>query len=155
MKLLFKNACKEDVVKLIEVQNESFKDDYIMYGECPAYNETEEAIARQIREYNVYKIIVDEEIIGDIIVRERENKNYYLRVLSIIPKWQGYGIGAKAIEFIEKDNPDALEWELVTPFKSERNNHFYKKMGYEKIGERIHSDILTLCEYKKTIDNNS
>lgn len=151
MDILFKRACVDDAIKFIEIQNICFKADYIQYGECPAYNETQEAIVRQIENSIVYKILIDEKIIGDIIVRKQENDSYYLRVISVIPECQDFGIGMKAIEFIEKDNPNAKQWNLLTPLNNQRNNHFYKKMGYEKTGEIVHSDILTLCEYKKVM----
>ncbi|MCT4563982.1 MAG: GNAT family N-acetyltransferase [Maledivibacter sp.] len=149
MNISIERACIDDALKLIEVQNKCFYDDYLLYGECPSYNESKEAIIRQIENRIVYKIIIDREIVGDIIVRKRENNNYYLRVISVIPKFQSLGIGSKAIEYIEKDNLDALEWELITPHKSYRNHHFYEKMGYIKIGEIVHSDVLTLWQYKK------
>lgn len=149
MNISIERACINDALNLIEVQNKCFYDDYILYGECPAYNESEEAIKRQLENRIVYKIVIDNEIVGDIIVRKRENNRYYLRVISIIPEFQGLGIGSKAIEHIEKDNPDAVEWELITPHKSYRNHHFYRKLGYEKIGEIVHSDILTLWQYRK------
>jgi len=148
MSILIELASVNDTLRLIEVQNKSFQDDYVLYGECPAYNESKEAMVEHIKNCIVYKIMLDDEIVGDIIIRKRE-KNYYLRVVSIIPGYQSYGIGSNAIKHIERDNPEALEWELVTPFKSYRNHHFYEKLGYKKIGEIAHSDVLTLWQYKK------
>jgi ribosomal protein S18 acetylase RimI-like enzyme len=148
MDILFERASINDAVKLIEVQDKAFNDDYFLYGECPSYNESKEAMVEHIENLIVYKIMFDEEIVGDIVVRKRENNNYYLKVISIIPKYQNRGIGSKAIRYIERDNCDALEWELITPFKSYRNHHFYEKLGYKKMGEIIHSDTLTLWKYK-------
>lgn len=68
---------------------------------------------------------------GDIIVRNRGNGGYYLRTIAVIPEFQGLGIGSKAIQFIERDNPEGKEWSLITPEKSYRNRHFYEKLGYE------------------------
>ena len=149
MNILIERASVNDALRLIEVQNISFQDDYILYGECPAYNESEETMVEHIKNCIVYKIMLDGEIVGDIIIRKREDDNYYLRVISIVSEYQSYGIGSNAIEHIERDNPDALEWELITPFKSYRNHHFYEKLGYKKIGEIVHSDVLTLWQYKK------
>lgn len=151
MNIEFKLAEKADIKSLIEVQNRSFKDDYIAYGECPAYNETEEAISRQIDNSIVYKILKDNEIVGDIIIRQKENHNYYLRVITVIPECQNLGIGQRALKFIEKAHPDAAQWDLITPFKSYRNHYFYEKMGYVKIDEYRQSDILIMFRYKKVI----
>lgn len=150
MKLVFERANINDISKLIEVQNKSFYNDYILYGECPAYNESEESMKEYINTCIVYKILVDDEIVGDIIIRRRDINNYYLRVISIIPEVQNLGIGTKAINFIENENPNANEWSLVTPFKSYRNHHFYEKLGYKKVGEEVHSDVLTLWQYRKS-----
>jgi GNAT superfamily N-acetyltransferase len=149
--ILIERAYVIDALKLIEVQNKGFHDDFILYGECPAYDESEEAMIEHIRNLIVYKVMLDGEIIGDIIVRRRENNNYYLRVISIIPEYCNLGIGSKALKHIEKDNSDALEWELITPHKSLRNHYFYEKFGYKKIGEVVHSDMLTLWQYKKAM----
>lgn len=153
MNLVIERAGFDDILKLIEVQNQSFYDDYVLYGECPAYNESEEAMKEHIKNSIVYKILLDNQIVGDIIVRKRENKNYYLRAISVMPEAQSLGIGSKAINHIEKDNLDALEWELITPHKSYRNHYFYEKMSYAKICEIVHSDVLTLWQYKKKMFN--
>lgn len=142
-------ACFEDIGKLIEVQNESFYEDFILYGECPAYNESKQSMEEHLKNAIVYKILWDNEIIGDVIVRKKENGRYYLRVICVIPRYQNFGVGKKAIQFIEKDISDAVEWELITPFKSYRNHYFYEKMGYLKVKEYIHSDVLTMFVYKK------
>lgn len=151
MNIEFKSAEKADIKKLIEVQNKSFRDDYTAYGECPAYNETKEAISMLIDNAIVYKILKDNEIVGDIIIRQKENHNYYLRVISVIPEYQNLGIGQMALKFIENAHPDAASWDLITPFKSYRNHHFYEKMGYVKIGEYRQSDVLILFRYQKII----
>ena len=149
MNIEFKLADKKDIKKLIEVQNKSFHEDFIRYGECPAYNETEDAVLEYIENIIVYKILKDDEIVGDIIIRPREKHQYYLRVISVIPECQSLGIGQMAIKYIEEVHKDALGWELITPFKSYRNHHFYEKMGYVKVEEYRHSDVLIMFRYKK------
>ena len=37
MNILYRKAQKEDADLLIQIYNESFYDDFIRYGECPAY----------------------------------------------------------------------------------------------------------------------
>lgn len=149
MSINFKLASRADIKKLIEVQNKGFHDDYVSYGECPAYNETEQAMLEYIEKSIVYKILKDNEIIGDIIIRQRESNQYYLRVVSIIPKYQNLGIGQMALRFIEEEHPEASEWELITPFKSYRNHHVYEKMGYVKVEEYRQSDVLIMFKYRK------
>lgn len=149
--ITFRKATINDIDKIIVVQNRSFYDDYIKYGECPSYNESQEKINTYINKNIVYIIEYNDEIIGDIIIRRISDEKFYLRVICVIPEFHNYGIGQKAINFIEKDNPRVRIWELITPFKSYRNHHFYEKMGYLKVGEYRHSEILTMFEYKKEI----
>jgi len=154
MKIDFKLANRHDVKKLINVQNQSFYDDYTKYGECPAYNETEQAMLAQIDESRVHKILIDNKIIGNIVIRQRENNKYYLRVISVIPKYQNLGIGKIALKYIEETYPDAYEWELITPFKSYRNHHFYvgssKKITLRLIMEKW-LVLLDLMEQEKPL----
>lgn len=147
----FKKATLEDIDELILVQNLSFYDDYVKYGECPAYNESKDQMRNAVLNRIVYVIRDDERIIGDIIIKKLDDSSYYLRVLCVIPEYHNKRIGRQAIEFIEKDNLEAKSWELITPAGSIRNHHFYEKMGYIKTREIKHSDILTMYEYKKVI----
>ena len=149
MSIDFKLANRADIKKLIEVQNKGFHDDYVSYGECPSYNETEQAMLEYIEKAIVYKILKDNEIIGNIIIRQRENNQYYLRVISVIPEYQNLGIGQMALRYIEEEHPEASEWELITPFKSYRNHHVYEKMGYVKVEEYRQSDVLIMFKYRK------
>lgn len=151
MNVVIKRAAIEDTATLIEVQNKSFYEDHQKYGYCPAYNESEESILNFIQNHIVYKIVADEHIIGDMIIRIKENRNYYLRVIAIIPDYWNLGIGAMAMKFIEEDNPSADKWSLITPHKSLRNHHFYEKMGYQKVGEIVNSETLTLWQYEKNM----
>jgi GNAT superfamily N-acetyltransferase len=152
MDINFRRAVIEDIYKLIEVQNRSFYEDYIKYTECPSYNESREDIFNYISNCIVYVIECSGEIVGDIIIREIDEENYYLRVLCVAPEFHNMGIGQKAIEFIEKDNIKVKKWELITPFESVRNHYFYEKMGYIKVGEYEHSEILTMFKYAKEIE---
>ncbi|MEA4920034.1 MAG: GNAT family N-acetyltransferase [Clostridiaceae bacterium] len=152
MDIVIERANVNDSKQLIDVQNKSFYEDYEKYGNCPAYNEPEERILELIENNIVYKILADGEIIGDIIIRIRENQNYYLRVIAVIPEYWNQGIGSKAMKYIEENNPEAKKWSLITPHQSFRNHHFYEKIGYKKVGEIIDSEKLTLWKYEKEID---
>ena len=90
-------------------------------------------------------------IIGDIQIKENPENKYYLRVISILKRYQGFGIGQKSIKFIENEFINAEEWSLITPYKSLRNHHFYEKMGYIKVGEYRHSPVLIMFKYQKNI----
>jgi len=149
MEISIERAKADDAAKLIDVQNKGFYEDYQKYGHCPSYKEPVGRIIEFIKNDIVYKIVLDDEIIGDVIIRIRENQNYYLRVIAVIPEYWNQGVGTKVMKYIEEDNQDAKKWSLVTPHQSFRNHHFYEKMGYKKAGEIIHSEKLVLWEYEK------
>ena len=48
MKLEFRKASLANAEQLIEIYNASFYDDYIKYGECPAYGKTKEVMEKSI-----------------------------------------------------------------------------------------------------------
>lgn len=151
MNIEFKLADENDVKKIVEVQSKSFYQDFQRYGECPTYNEPEQKIIDFINGENetVYKILKDNDIVGDIIIRKLEDNKYYLRTICVIPEYQSFGIGQMALKFIEKEHPEATQWELITPFKSFRNHHVYQKMGYVKVEEYRQSDVLIMFRFRK------
>lgn len=147
--LRFERAVAGDANMLITVQNAAFHDDFLAYGECPAYQEPLAEMERQIQTRIVYKILDDTTVIGDIIARKLEEGKYYLRVLCVAPAYQNQGIGQKALDFLFREYHDAVSWELITPHKSIRNHHLYEKMGFRKIDEHRQSPSLVLFAYRK------
>ncbi|MGB4660332.1 MAG: GNAT family N-acetyltransferase [Mobilitalea sp.] len=151
MDIIIERACLEDAQKLIETRNISFYDDFINYGKCPAYNNTIESMERRIKIAYLYKILVDGEIIGDICIKKRGERYYWIAWFEVIPLFQNKGIGTKVFSFIMKEFPDADRWELDTPIQNPRNLHFYEKMGFVMVNDKIQSERLTLRHYRKTI----
>nr|MCU0480744.1 GNAT family N-acetyltransferase [Anaerolineae bacterium] len=68
----------------------------------------------------------------------------------IDPPYHGKGIGTLAMQFIETMHP-ATKWSLDTPIYATRNQHFYEKLGYIKVGETIEAGGLVLFSYEKVI----
>ena len=128
--VLFTLATKDDIKNLIEIQNKAFCDDYMKYGECPGYGRTYESMKRSIENCIVYKIMVDNIIVGDIIVRDNHDDTYFLGGLCVIPAYENNGIGQEAMKFLDQRFKYARHWSLETPADKERNHHFYKKCGF-------------------------
>lgn len=78
----------------------------------------------------VYKIMVDSNIVGDIIVRDNHDDTYFLGGLCVIPAYENNGIGQKAMRFLEHQFKGAHHWSLETPANKEQNHYFYKKYGF-------------------------
>lgn len=51
MKLSYRRAVDNDANLLIDIYNSSFYDDYVRYGECPAYGKTKEEMELSIKNF--------------------------------------------------------------------------------------------------------
>jgi GNAT superfamily N-acetyltransferase len=150
----FEHAAPDDVEALVQAQIRAFHYDSVLYsgveeGGPPGYDSVEDTL-KKIREDEFYKILVDGQIVGGIILFEREAGHFHLDVLNIVPEYQNYGIGTQAIKFIEQTYP-ASKWTLDTPAYAIRNQHFYEKFGYLKVGEKYEEDDFLLYAYEKLV----
>jgi RimJ/RimL family protein N-acetyltransferase len=89
---------------------------------------------RMMRASDYYKIVMDREIIGGIIVFRKQPREYELGRIFIAPEYQNQGIGTCAFEWLWKSYPMAKRWTLGTPEWNQRTRHFYKKVGFEELG---------------------
>ena len=95
-----------------------------------------------MRQGDYYKILADKQIIGGIIVFEKGIRDYELGWIFLTPEYQNQGIGVKAFDFLWKTYYLGKRWTLGTPAWNLRNQHFYKKVGFNEIGEDGHGGIL-------------
>ncbi|NOW90308.1 ribosomal protein S18 acetylase RimI-like enzyme [Clostridium beijerinckii] len=130
MSLKYIKARKEDAEMLIEIYNESFYDDYIKYGECPAYGKTIESMKESIERFPKFIIYCDDIPVGVISVSNRGDGEYHIGCLCVIPKYQRKGIGAQAVKYMLGYYTDWSKITLITPVDKEKNINFYtKKLG--------------------------
>lgn len=127
MKLEFRKASLADAEQLIEIYNASFYDDYIKYGECPAYGKTKEVMEKSILDYPKFLILCNERPVGCVSCKKKEKKIYEIGCLCIIPEFQGKGIGTQAIEFVKEFYKDWEEFTLITPADKLENVKFIQK----------------------------
>lgn len=156
MEIKFERAKLDDVEALINVRNQCFYEDYVKYGECPGYNNTIESMTGAILNRIAYKIISNDQIIGNIGIRDNNDSTYYLGCLCVIPRYENKGIGQEAIKFIESEFPDASVWTLETPADKTKNHYFYKKAGYTIVNEYMDGSVkLVLFEKKMNLTKES
>ena len=137
MEVTYRKAVKDDADLLIEIYNSSFYDDYVFYGECPAYGQTKEQMEQSFEDFTKYIILSDDIPIGALSFKNEEEGCYYLGCLCVIPEYQGKGIGTKSFQYMLSVCPDWKEITLVTPADKKQNVRFYtKKCGF-KIGETV------------------
>ena len=100
MNIRFEHASVEDADALISVQDKSFYADFTRYGVCPGYNRSHDSMVESIVRNHVYKILHDDTVIGDIIIRDNGNEDYYLGCICVIPEYENQGVGQAAMRFI-------------------------------------------------------
>ncbi len=142
MNLKYVKAKKEDAELLIEIYNASFYDDYIKYGECPAYGRTRVSMEESIVKYPKLIIFNDDTPIGAISVEKKGDGEYYLGCLCVTPQYQGKGIGTQAVKFMLDYYVDCNKVTLVTPADKEENICFYtKKCGFRIDGTEMDGNV--------------
>jgi len=146
-------ATKKDAKDLQAIQKRAFKEDLIKYGddEYNPANETLEKIEMKIEKFDYFAILNDTHIIGGIDIRRNKNNHYRLSRIYLEPEYHNQSIGTKVIHLIEAMFPDAIHWSLDTPHLNYKNQYFYEKLGYVRIGENKISDKLILIDYIKRV----
>jgi len=151
MNLSFERAAPADAETLVSLQIAAFHHDARIYpgveiGGPPGYDSVE-SVLQKIRDDEYYKIVVDGQTVGGIVVFDMGQGHYHLDLIYLDPACHNRGIGTQAIHFVERTYP-AAKWTLDTPAYAVRNQHFYEKLGYVKVRED-HHDGITLFAYEK------
>ncbi|MDA1676308.1 GNAT family N-acetyltransferase [Bacillus cereus group sp. TH152-1LC] len=132
-----------DAEKLTKIMTRTFDEetkrwlcgqgDVIDYNIQPTGYSSVEMMKYSIEELDCYKVIMDEKIIGGIIVTISGKSYGRIDRIFVDPVYQGKGIGSHVIKFIEAEYLNIRIWDLETSSRQINNHHFYKKMGYEII----------------------
>ena len=132
MKIEFRKAGMADAELLIEIYNASFYDDFIRYGECPAYGRSKERMEQSISYYPKFLIMYDDKAVGCVSCKDLGQGVYEIGCLCVIPEYQGMGIGTSAVEFVKNYYSDWSRLTLITPADKSENIRFYsEKCGVE------------------------
>ena len=86
--------------------------------------------------------MLDNRIIGGVIVFRKAPREYYLGRIFIDPDYQNRGLGTQVMGLLWKTYPLAKRWTLGTPAWNKRTRHFYAKVGFQEIGTEGHDGIL-------------
>lgn len=130
-----------DAEKLTEIMTRTFDEeakrwlcdqgDVIDYNIQPPGYSSVEMMKYSIEELDSFKVIMDDKIIGGIIVTISGKSYGRIDRIFVDPDYQGKGIGSHVIKSIEVEYPSIRIWDLETSSRQLNNHHFYKKMGYE------------------------
>lgn len=98
----------------------------------PGYDSVDYQIGK-MREAPYLKILLNDEIVGGMLLIPKEPGHMMLGRIFINPDHQNKGIGTRAMEYIEETYP-AEKWSLETPTYAPENHRFYERLGYVRKG---------------------
>ncbi len=86
--------------------------------------------------HEVHAAYVKEELVGTIVIHSQGSFSAYLKNITVKPSWRGQKLGEKMMEFIENEVFSTYKnlFLCVSSFNTDAQR-FYRKMGYQKIGE--------------------
>lgn len=151
MNIRIERARPEQAELLAAIQKKAFAEDLVRYWDdpsCPAHEPIEKLRAK-IDASLYFSIWLEDALIGGAHVHPVSPGRHRLRRIYIDPDCQNRGCGTAVMILLEKEFPDARVWELDTPHRNYRNQHFYEKLGYQRVGENRLSNTLILFEYVK------
>ncbi|MFI8685777.1 GNAT family N-acetyltransferase [Rossellomorea sp. NPDC077527] len=154
MEVRLERATNQDAQSIFNIQVEAFMPLLNTYkdSETNPANETIERVQIRINRADggFYKILTEDKLVGAICVYWKEDVQFWISPMFILPSYQGKGIAQKTILLVEEMFPQAESRELATLLEEERNCHLYEKMGYSKTGiSKKLNDRATLIFYKK------
>lgn len=133
-------AAPEDAKQLIETCIRAFHADVEYFppgtqpGGPPGYD-SEEWNIEMMEEGVYYKICVDGEVVGGLILFDmhqygRPAGEWNLGRIWVDKRRQSLGIGQEAVRQMFEAHPEPTYWWLGTPDWATRNHHFYEKVGF-------------------------
>ena len=147
MELVFHRAKEQDAEVLIDIYNSAFYDDYIRYGQCPAYGRTKESMEKSIKDFPKIIAYAQNTAAGVISYRNNGDGKYYIGCLGVKKEYQGQGIGTALMKRFMRECYDWKEITLVTPKDKEENIRFYVgRFGFEIIGEETDGAVV-VCQF--------
>ena len=145
MELLYKNADINDAETLIGIYDSAFYDDYILYGECPAYGRSVENMEQSVIEFPKVIAYDQGKAVGVISYKPEGVGKYYIGCLAVKKEEQGKGIGTALMRHFLDEHPDWNEITLVTPCDKEQNIRFYtERFGFDITGEENDGHVKVL-----------
>lgn len=145
MELFYKNADINDAETLIDIYDSAFYDDYILYGECPAYGRSVESMEQSVIEFPKVIAYDQGKAVGVISYKPEGSGKYYIGCLAVKKEKQGKGIGTALMRHFLDEHPEWNEITLVTPCDKEQNIRFYtERFGFDITGEENDGHVKVL-----------
>ena len=131
-KIIIEKATPSDAEILAELSKQAFHKDPGEDGGPPGYDSPKFQIwGMDILTY--YKILLDKEIVGGIILNTANAKHHILERIFVDPLYHNEGIATQVIKMIFIKYSDVI-WTLDTPEWNKRKRHLYEKLDFNQIG---------------------
>jgi N-acetylglutamate synthase-like GNAT family acetyltransferase len=141
--IVIEHALVEDAEEILALQKLAYQSEAAIVNDytIPPLRQTLEEITAQFADNVFVKGVIDKKIIGSARAYQAQDTCFIGRVI-VHPDSQNQGIGSQIMHAIENEFPEAQRFELFTGSKSERNLHFYQKLGYrifkkEALNEKV------------------
>lgn len=142
--LSVEKAIPADNILLTQMQREAFEKEADLFriekNRGPGGYDSLERNAELIEKGRLFKIIIQDEVVGGAVVTVENNHKARLNRIFVSPRRQGNGIGSQAVGVIEGMYPEISTWEIDTPSWSIRNQRFYQRLGYRRITHSLEPD---------------
>ena len=107
---------------------------------------------KHMMEHNFdYKIVLDYNIIGGVIVMSEGARIASIQDFCIEPFYQNKGYGQLVLKEVERLHEDIEKWELTTPVYSVGNQYLYEKCGYKRVKIDDFGGVLCIFYEKNTV----
>lgn len=126
-------ACIEDAPVLTSIKNCALDQELRKYfgrGGRPADYDSVDVELELMQEYDVYKILLNGNIIGEFLMQWVSDEVVELEDFAIAPEFQGNGYGYRVLQMIEEMYPSVREWRFSTLAISVGSQHLYEKAGF-------------------------
>lgn len=135
--LLFEPAGEEDIGFLTELMRDTMPDRYRekLYDSC------EEKQREALADGDYYTIRLEGRKVGAVQGCVWDNMSRVVGELGVCSDMQNKGIGAAAIDYIQRRYDTTPIWWVSTFSWGEKNRHFYEKQGFFKVRDWQDPDI--------------
>ena len=116
------------------IAGRAFEDDVALCGSVAPEFSDADVHRHFIEEAHYIAVMWEDEIVGGVCAIPRDEGTSEVGIIFVEPRFQRRGIGALALDFIERQFPADVTWVLDTGHLNTRNHRFYKKMGHRVVG---------------------
>ncbi len=151
MNIRILQANKNDLEQILELQKECYQAEAKIYNDfsIPPLTQDLKSLKKDFENQTILKAEINGELVASVRAF-RKNETCYIGRLIVSPNFQNKGIGKDMMDAIETAFTECKRFELFTGFKSIKNLHLYKKLGYMEFKHLKENKNLTIVFLEKT-----